>query len=203
MFEQIYIIHYEPNIDRKNYILDNHFFRSERIVWNTSYQTLDSIPKNVEFSITPKEMCVFLAHQEVLTDVHNKGLKSFLIIEDDALVNDIPDIERFFNSCQKEFTDGDSDMAFLAEAPEQWNMKVGNPILDKFLYTDVPQKSIASHCYTVKLDKIPDILTNFQYHLPIDHEYNRLISTIPLKVAWSYPGLKQGTHTNKYQSNIR
>jgi GR25 family glycosyltransferase involved in LPS biosynthesis len=198
----VYIVHYLPNTDRKAYIIQSNIFENFPVVWNTSYQTVDSLPP-IHRRITDKELCVYLAHKEILEDVVAKKYKSFLILEDDALINDFEDFSSFIKNVNTEFLNSDNDMLFAAEAPPEWNLKVNNPNPEQLIYSDVIQCSLASHCYSIKVDKIPQILENFKYDLPIDHEFNRLINVLGLKVAWSHPGVRQGTHTHMFKSNLR
>ncbi len=201
-FEKVFIVHYKENQNRKDYLLSIPFLSAENVVWNTSFQSPEELP-DIKYKILPKEACVFLAHREILESVLENGYKSFLILEDDALVGDLKDPEEFFSRACREFEESDADIAFLAQVPDNWHCKINNTREDQVLYHNVRKCSLATHCYTIKTDKIPFILENLTLDLPIDHEYTRLIEKLKLKVAWSFPGVRQGTHTNIYKSNIR
>lgn len=202
MIDQIYIVHYKPNVDRKEYLLTSPIFKTYNVTWNTSYQTPDSIPSNMKYTLSPKIMCVSLAHKEILEDVLNKGYQSFIVLEDDALINEIPDIVNLFEKSVEEFKMCDADMLYIAETPSEWNLRIHNSN-EKIVYQNVTQCSLCTHAYSIKIDKIKSILENLEYNLPIDHEYNRLINKLGLKVGWTSPGIKQGTLSHKYKSNLR
>lgn len=202
MIDTVHIIHYIPNVERLEYLKKSNIFKNKNVIINTSFQQIEDIPKDYDYTILPKEMCVFLAHREVLTFESN-NTNIFLIIEDDALINEFEDFSSFIDKVAEDFYKSDADVVFISDVPQEWNMKIPNIVPEKILYTDVKQCSLATHCYMVKPKSIPAILSNFKYNLPIDHEFNRLINLLLLKVAWTFPGVKQGTHTTKYKSNIR
>jgi GR25 family glycosyltransferase involved in LPS biosynthesis len=145
-------------------------------------------------------MCVGLAHIEILNDILEKKYTNFLIIEDDALINNIENICEFLEKCINEFSSTEADIMFLSSCGE---VKVDNPTVNKTVYLDVLQKSAYTHCYTIKKNKIKEILDNIEYDLPIDWELSRLISKLNLKSCLTFPFIEQGSELNQYKSNLR
>jgi GR25 family glycosyltransferase involved in LPS biosynthesis len=200
MIEAIYIVHYRKNTDRKKYLLQSDIFNKYNCIWNESYQTPESIPKELKYSIPSNVMCVGLAHIEILNDILEKKYTNFIIIEDDALINNIENICTFLEKCINEFALSEADIMFLSSCGD---VKVDNPILDKLIYLNVPQKSAYTHCYTIKKDKIKQILDHIEYDWPIDWELSRLITKLNLKSCLTFPFIEQGSELHQYKSNLR
>jgi GR25 family glycosyltransferase involved in LPS biosynthesis len=203
MLEKIYIIHYKENLDRKEYLLKASIINSEKCVWNTSYQTINSIPADKKYTITDKLMCVSLAHEEVMKEIVNSNINNYIIFEDDVLINEFDfNLEEFINNCLKEFNQCQADILYFTECPG-WDMSVKSPVSSKLVYEDVKQCSVGTHAYMIKKPTLIKMLEHIEYDLPIDHEHNRLINVLNLKVAWTYPAFTQGTWKRVYKSNLR
>lgn len=204
MFEKNYIIHYRPNVDRKIYLQENEYLSKGNTEWREDFQHEDDastvIESGVPISITTKELLVFLSHRNTLRKVLKDNISSFIIWEDDVLINDIPNVGEVLNHIHDEFMRSDADILFLGKI---LGLEVTNPEKDKFVYTNVKQCSVCTHAYSIKIDRVAEMNSLFEYNLPVDHDFTRVIQKLNLKVAWSYPAFEQGTITSKYNSNLR
>lgn len=201
MTYNIKIVHYLPNVDRKEY-LGARLSSFSNVLWFDKFQSEAELYP-VKFKITDKEMLVWQAHHYLLTEectgTENEDSR-FIILEDDVIIPENFDLDSFFNNALNEFHASDADILFLGRIP---GLEVCAPTPGKFIYQDVPQQSVCTHAYSVKTSKIRGLLDKFEANLPIDHEFNRLIRAHGLKVAWTFPALEQGTIINKYKSNLR
>ncbi|MFN5249933.1 MAG: hypothetical protein ACK5DE_02720 [Bacteroidota bacterium] len=197
----IKIVHYLPNVDRKEY-LDDKLSSFSNVTWFEKFQSEAELYP-VKFKITNKEMLVWQAHHYLLTqecEAAGDSDSRFIILEDDTIIPENFDLDAFFNNALDEFHKSDADLLFLGKIP---GLEVYTPVAGKLVYQDVPQQSVCTHAYSVKTSKIRGLLDKFETNLPIDHEFNRLIAVHGLKVAWTFPALEQGTIINKYKSNLR
>jgi len=198
---KIYIVHYKKNIDRRKY-LEEKLKSLDNVFWVENFQDVSEIPLNLKYSITPKEMLVWLSHFNILlnecksSDIDNK----FIILEDDVIFPDDMNIDNFFTNVLDEFHKSNAEMIYLGKIP---GLEVTTPIPDKKVYTDVKQCSVCTHAYSLKTTLFKPLINYMETNLPIDHEMNRMIDKFKIKVAWSYPALDQGTITNLYKSNLR
>lgn len=204
MFEKNYIIHYKPNTDRKKYLLENEYLVNSETEWRENFQhesdATDIVESGVPIKISPKELLVFLSHRDTLRKVMQDNVKSFIVWEDDVLINDVPNVSNVLKNIHDDFIKSDADILFLGKIP---GLEVANPEKDKYVYTNVQQCSVCTHAYSIKIDKVVEMNDAFEYNLPVDHDFTRVIQKLNLKVAWTYPAFEQGTITSKYNSNLR
>jgi GR25 family glycosyltransferase involved in LPS biosynthesis len=204
MFAKNYIIHYKPNIDRRSYLLQNEYLRNSDTEWREDFQQESDadfiINSNQSVGITKKELLVFLSHQNTLNQILKDDISSFIIWEDDVLINEIPNTFQLLKNIYDQFVNSDVDVVFLGKIP---GLEVTAPEPNKFIYTNVKQCSVCTHAYSIKHNRVEEINDTFEYNLPVDHDFNRVIEKLKLKVAWSYPAFEQGSITSKYNSNIR
>jgi GR25 family glycosyltransferase involved in LPS biosynthesis len=158
------------------------------------------VNSNKPVGITKKELLVFLSHQNTLNQILKDDISSFIIWEDDVLINEIPDTEQVLMKIYDQFINSDADVVFLGKIP---GLEVTTPEPNKFIYTNVKQCSVCTHAYSIKLNRVEEINNTFEYNHPVDHDFNRVIEKLKLKVAWSYPAFEQGSITSKYSSNLR
>lgn len=204
--EKIYVIHFEPLIERKKYLdgaLNSFNIPYEYVINNL--QTDTDIKNNIDkyykhdTSVLKRglelgELSVSISHLNVYRDILKKKLNYCLIIEDDAIFDELFKQKIDLIIQEKE----DFDFIFLSTC---CNLNITKKS-EKFLY-----ESKTSRCttgYIVNSVKLDNVLENSkQISLPIDTHLNYLKNIMDLKYAWCQPPIITQGSENVYKSNLR
>lgn len=207
MIDKIFIIHYEPLIDRKLFLdsiipklkLDYEFvfmndYNDNQIMNNLDFYYLYD-PKIYPRKLNKNEICVTVKHIEVYQKILKQGLKNCLILEDDAIFDEdiINQIEKTDNEI-KEF-----DFVFLSTC---CNLRSNNITIGKKIYPSLTTRCVNG--YLVNYKCLHNIINNFiKFSYPIDWHLNQIQKDCNLKFGWHEPPLiTQGSETI-YKSNLR
>jgi len=200
MIDKIYVIHYEPLIERKQYldsILPTLDIPYEYILMNQ--KTDNAILNNIEnyYSCKTKQMSsgeigISISHLNVYKKILQENYNLCLILEDDAIILDdfLPQLKNSLNELQN------FDMTFLSTCCGLRSIGPGkiNP-------------SLTTRCttgYIVKSTCLERILENSTpISDPIDWHLNHIQPVCNLIFGWHEPPLiTQGSET-VYKSNLR
>jgi len=202
--EQIYIVHFEPLKQRKsNLDLALSKFDNIPFTYKIMNKESDNISKKVYhdvFStkergkkISFQELTVSLTHLEIYKDIVNKEYKTCLILEDDAILDDL-----FFSNIQEVLKESiNYDFIFLSSCCNLHAPKIKNSILQD-------ATSSRSVCgYIVQLDCLKKVIKACEpFSDVIDWQLNHIKNDLNLRYAWSEPPLiKQGSE-QEFESNL-
>jgi GR25 family glycosyltransferase involved in LPS biosynthesis len=204
-YEKIYIIHWKPLKERREYL--NSIFKQYNlknlIHWVDQYETLDDI-KNIKnvFNLNPKVLMVNLSHLFCYNDQIKNNYENVLILEDDVDFEHL-DVISYLNQASEEFKNLDGDIAFLSTC---CGLKVEKVTPPQLLYYNKNYITRCCGAYIVNkrcVEKLSKCVINCH---AIDRILNALIPLIDVRCLWSGLPLKQGSETGKYASallNIR
>jgi GR25 family glycosyltransferase involved in LPS biosynthesis len=202
-YEQIYIIHYRPLTERKEYLVSQ--FKElkieDKVKWIDFYESEKDV-SDIEntFNLSSKLLCVNNSHLFCYKDQIKNNYKNILIFEDDIDFGTL-DIISYLNQASKEFIELDGDIAFLSDCCNQVRYMDLKP--PQLLYHHPKYATRCCGAYivnircTLKLIK----LTSINFHA-IDRMLDYLIPPIKIRCLWSGLPIKQGSETGKYKSEF-
>ena len=201
-YSKIYIIHYKPLTDRKNYLVSKfeEFGLTDMVEWVDQFETDDEVKKiKNPFNLPKKLLAVNAAHMYCYKNQLKNKYKNILILEDD-IVFDTVNFPLFLDQCAFEFEKLDGDIAFLSSCCD---LKVEKPKPPTLLYYDPSYVTRCMGAYIVNIRCAEKILTcsSVNFH-GIDIVLNKLLPHINVRVLWSALYLKQGSETGAYKSNM-
>jgi hypothetical protein len=206
MIDNIYIVHYEPLKDRKEYLdsfLNKINIPFEFYLVNEKFDKniLENIDVHYKFNPTilnrklnVGELSVSVAHIEIYKKILENDYQFCLIVEDDAVFED-----NFLEVLPKIMGEtNDYDFTFLSTCCNLRKNKNG----DKLLYESETSRCVSG--YVVKKTKLNDVIkSSIPISTPIDTHLNVIKKELNLKYAWCEPPIIiQGSET-KYKSNLR
>ena len=206
MIDKLFIIHYEPLIDRKKYLepaitnlgFDYEFIlmNSEKDIWIQNnidnYYKFD--PEVLNRKLNLNELSVSITHLEVYEKILRENYETCLILEDDAILNE--NFLEKLNIVKDQISD--FDFVFLSTC---CNLRKGGDS-DFKIYDS--STSRCNNGYIVKSSCLNRVLENSKkISLPIDWHLNYIKEISNLKFGWMEPPIiTQGSETI-YKSNLR
>ncbi len=196
--DKIYIVHYEPLIERKKYLLEQFLkYNVTNFEFYTEFDrrtvTQDKIRQYFHLhNLNPAQICITIAHIEIYRDIVKNKYNSCLILEDDALFCD-NFAEKFntYMSCMP----ADYDMAFLNDGCGFHATSTGD-IWCRATFSRTCCSYIITGTACKKM--LPTIIP---FTKAIDHELNTQITLHKLQVYWCEPTLIHDGSDEKYGSS--
>ena len=195
--KKIYIIHYNPLIDRKKYLVD---YFSKNNITNFEFRNLyqrenltEELKKNYFKldNLNPSQICITIEHIETYKEIVNNCENNddwYLILEDDAIfidnfieiinnhLNNLPDDAEYLDI--SDYFDTSTFLGFKS-----------NNIWEKINYTRTCVSYLINKTTCEKL-----LNTIIPFEQAIDHELNRQILTHNIKTYWSNLSLVHHGH---------
>ncbi len=198
----IYIVHYKPLTERKEYL--SRKFSEYGITNYTFFEEYDrnTTPREVMNSyfklnnLTPAQICITIAHIEIYRLMIEKGHRSILILEDDAIFGD-SFIDKFntYMSCAP----ADYEMLFLNDGCQQHAAGI-TP--DKIWYNGPHTRTCCAYVITrAACEKL--LPTIIPFTKAIDHELNKQMIDHSLIVYWCEPTIITDGSGIKYPASYR
>jgi len=203
IMQRIYIVHFEPLKERKAQIEES-LKRIDGVP--VSYQimneqsdkyALDSFSTNFSSSpkrnISPQELAVSLAHLEIYRDILNRGHKTSLVLEDDAILDEV-----FFDNIEVALNESQQfDFTFLSSCCNLHVPKVRSGLLQ-------PSSTSRSVCgYIVRSNCLEKVITACVPLIDvIDWQLNHIRHDLELRYAWSEPAIIFQGSEKEYNSNL-
>lgn len=202
--EHIFIIHFEPLIQRKKYIDSQikkynilHTYiksnkKNDKLLYNsTEYQYNTKI---YDRKLSIGEVCVSIQHFNTYKLILKKNIQYALIIEDDAIFknNFKAGLQLACSNLPSNF-----DMCFISECCNLHSPTESNKIV---------YKSSTSRCvtgYIVNKKCLQYIINSLPFQYPIDWHLNMINKNNELNFYWSEPCLIEQGSESVYQSNLR
>lgn len=204
--DKIFIIHYEPLIDRKRYLDSVIFDLGIPFEYVYNNETTDSLIKeniqdyycfNQEIlgrMLSLPEICVSISHINVYKRIINESLNNCLILEDDAILND--NFTNYLNEVLNEIDD--FDFVFLSTC---CNLNV-KKTSQKYLYeTDTSRCTTGYIVNKNNLNKVIELSRTIS--TTIDAHLNYIKNKLNIKYAWCEPPIITQGSSNVYKSNLR
>jgi hypothetical protein len=198
IIQKIYIIHYTPLVERKNYIL--HFFNNNGITnyeFRNQFQreNLTSELKEKYFkldNLNPAQICITIEHIETYREIMNTidENKWSLILEDDSIFTPdfISNINKYMSNVPEDAEYLDISDYFKINSQNMWERQNGTRTNCAYL---IKKKTCEKLLETI----IPFINV-------IDHELNHQFKLHNINVYWSNLSLiEQGTLHHHYNSS--
>jgi GR25 family glycosyltransferase involved in LPS biosynthesis len=199
--DKIFVVHYEPLTERKKYI-DESLKRlqgipieyvimnsdTDRFV-NENFQRFYQGSSKISF----QEVAVSIAHLEIFKDILHNNYKKCLIIEDDAILEDL-----FFDNIDKAISESDEfDFSFLSSCSNLHASKKRTGLLQESETSrTVCGYLVGAGC----LEKVIRHCEPFQH--VIDWQLNYLKPKLELRFAWSEPPIIRQGSEGDYKSNL-
>lgn len=202
-YEQIYIIHYKPLTERKEYLVSK--FKElkieDKVKWVDFYET-DKDVTHVEntFNLTPKLLRVNTSHIFCYKDQIKNNYKNILIFEDDIDFETI-DVISYLNQVAKEFAELDGDVAFLSDCCNQVRYMDLKPPQLLYYHPNYATRCCGAYVLNIRSALKFIKITSVNFHA-IDRMLDYLIPAIKIRCLWSGLPLKQGSETKKYKSEF-
>jgi len=198
-YNKIYIIHYKPLTDRKEYLLNklNQFNLSSLVEWVDQFDP-KIYSKNV-FNLHNRIMAANEAHCYCYEQQLKNNYQNILILEDDVDFENL-NIISYLNKAAEDFIKLDGDIAFLGTC---CGLTVRNINDSQLLYYDPNYGSRSTGAYIVNIRCTLKILecSKLNCHA-VDRMLGVLIPIINIRCLWAGLPLKQGSETGKYKSSI-
>ena len=180
-YNKIYIIHYNPLVDRKKYLID--YFDNNNIT-NYEFRNLyqrENLTQELKDSyfelnnLSPAQICITIEHIETYKEIVKNGIDKawYLILEDDAIFCD-----NFFELLNKYISNIPDDAEYLdicdyvqINSPNMWERKF----------------STRTNCgYLINKSTCEKLLTSIiPFEKAIDHELNKQMDIHNIKTYWS------------------
>jgi len=184
--DHIYIVHYSPLIERKNYLLNK--FKESNITNYTFYEKYNRNETSKEVmsqyfkldNLTPAQICITIAHIEIYKEIMEKGYERCLILEDDARLCDnfFDKLRVYYNAIPADF-----DLALINDGCKLH----ASTIHPSTIWYLIPAtRTCCAYIITRKCCSIliPSIIP---FNYAIDAELNQQIIKHNLKVYWAEP----------------
>ena len=190
----IYIIHYDPLIERKKYLLN--FFSNNNITnfkFRNFYQR-ENLTNELKIkyfklnNLTPAQICITIEHIETYKDIINNSINEnnwYLIIEDDAVFNN-----NFMDNINKYLDKIPQDAEYL-DICDYVQIKSDN-LWERNNFTRTNCAYLINKKTCEKL-----IQTIVPFEKAIDHELNKQFQIHNIKTYWSnIPLIHHGSGSN-------
>lgn len=200
----IYILHHSPAKERKSELLNtiNFLNLDYPIEWVENFLPEEVLNLGKSFNISIPEMSLSLKHQFVLLEQVKENLDKVIILEDDADLLSVENLQKFLESSLLEFSENNGDILWIGGTHD---MNVPHEIkkLDKIVYFSRNFKSRCAHAYIISLKAARIVLENYHYNLPADHLFNEIIDTHQLNSGWTSTYITQKSLEKKMKSLLR
>lgn len=203
LLQRIYIVHFEPLKERKARIeeslkrIDGAPISFQTMNEQSDKYALDSFSTNFSSSpkrnISPQELAVSLAHLEIYRDILRRGHKTCLILEDDAILDEV-----FFDNIAVALYESQQfDFTFLSSCCDLHVPKVRAGLLQ-------PSSTSRSVCgYIVRSDCLERVIAACEPFIDvIDWQLNHIREELKLRYAWSEPSIVIQGSEKEYKSNL-
>jgi hypothetical protein len=198
IIKKIYIIHYIPLIDRKNYLVS--YFNKTGITnfeFRTLYQreNLKDELKNSYFkldNLNPSQVCITIEHIETYREIIKNSINDndwYLILEDDAIFYDnfIENINTILEDIPDDAEYLDISDYFTIESNNLWEKK---------------HTTRTTCAYLINKKTCEKLLTTIiPFNKAIDHELNTQFQIHDMKVYWSSKSLVNHGSGNVYRGS--
>lgn len=199
MIPKIFIIHYKPLIQRKQYLLNEfqkYNFKNFEFIESFQRETVDMNELNSFFTNPEKlnhtQKCITAAHIDVYKKIVENNIQNAIIIEDDVIFQNNFDNKLFeYLKCIPE----DYDMALINFYS---HCRITNPVEGQIWYSSKYTKTVCG--YIITKSCCEKILGTLPFKEQIDWELNNTISTQNLKCYWCHPELL--IHGSDYYYNV-
>jgi GR25 family glycosyltransferase involved in LPS biosynthesis len=193
---KVFCCHHKPLKHRKENI-EKYFIKNKiEIIFIESYEFGVDLLDN-PYEITNGELSLLLKHYEIFEKIVSLNFDYGFIIEDDLLIPDEFDLDKFFKRIIVE--KNESNIIFFGGTHD---MYVYNPSNYKIVYENY-KSSRCTHGYFIDKETCEKILMNRKFNRPSDHALNEYIESLNLKCSWTYPHLLQGTVERIEKSSLR
>ena len=201
MPDHIYILHYTPLTQRKEYLLNK--FKELNITNYTFYEEYNRdviTPETIEQYYKLKEInkvqiCITISHLEIYRKMIQEGHEQCLILEDDAILSDD------FNNKLKSYMEtlpSDYNLAFLVDG---CGMHSPNIVSDKIWYPAIHSRTCCAYIINKKTCELL-LEKAIPFTNAIDHELNKQIADNNLIVYWCEPTIvhhgSDGNYSGSY-----
>lgn len=218
--DKIYIIHYDQNIDRKNYIINylsyfsnniefcsfpNREELTDELINSYYYYDRDKIlsrvskfNRSVYIPLNKSEIATAICHFEVFKKAIKEINNNCLILEDDVIFGD--NFNQF--NLYLEQTPNDYDCIFIGDGAFMHHEPINQ---DQIVYERISSVTRCSDSIVYKKTCLEKIINNYStFNQPIDWELELILLELKSKVYWWEPTLvSQGSQKGIYSSNIR
>jgi|688.fasta_scaffold03604_11 hypothetical protein len=200
----IYILHHSPANERKVELLNtiNLLKLDYPVNWVENFLPEEVSTLGKDFNISIPEMSLSLKHEFVLLDQVKKNLDKVIILEDDADLLSVQNLQEFLENCLLEFSENNGDILWIGGTHD---MNVPNEIKksDKVAYFSKNFKSRCAHAYIMSLKAARAAIEHYHYNLPADHLFNEIIDTCELNSGWTSTYITQKSLEKKIKSLLR
>jgi GR25 family glycosyltransferase involved in LPS biosynthesis len=186
--DHIYVVHYTPLIERKAYLLQKfkeagipQFTFCEKYDRNTvTKETVSHYTTNAQLRLPG--VCITITHIEIYREILEKGYARCLILEDDAILCD--DFFTLLNAYNK-MLPNDFDMGSINNG---CNMHAKTIDPSTIWYPATTTRTCCAYIISGRCcAKLLSSIVPFQ--AVIDHELNRQIAKLGLRMFWAEPTL--------------
>ena len=206
MIDKIFIVHYEPLVERKSYLdsiivnldipyeyLISNDESDSRITLNNYYKFNESIFNR---KLISGEIFVTINHFLIYEKILDNSYNNCLILEDDAILKD--NFFEYFEKIIKELKEVKFDICFLSDCCNLHSNSIQN---GKHLYQSETSRSACG--YIINSNCLKKIINTLPFNEPIDWHLNRIRKDLNLKYYWSEPTIIGQGSENIYKSNLR
>lgn len=202
--DKIFIVHYEPLINRKEYLEKELPKLDLGFEFITSNEKTDSEldfskfldEKKLKQGVNNSIISVSIKHFEIYQKMVEQKLENCLIFEDDAVITE--NFKENLKSILNELENLDFDFCFLSSG---CNLHSNNIIEQKKLYESDSTRTVSG--YIVKNKNLSKILETVPFYGAIDWHLNWIKEELNLKFYWAEPPLIIHGSQDIYKSNIR
>jgi GR25 family glycosyltransferase involved in LPS biosynthesis len=202
-YEKIYIIHYKPLSERKEYLVSK--FKElniqDRVIWVDQYESEKDI-KHIEntFNLNKKLLAVNASHLFCYQDQIKNNYKNILIFEDDTDFGTL-EVILYLNQAAKEFVELDGDVAFLSDCCNQVAYMNITPPQLLYYHPKYATRCCGAYILNIRCALKFVKITSINFHA-IDRMLDYLIPPIKIRCLWSGLPIKQGSQTGRYKSEF-
>ncbi len=202
--DKIFIIHYEPLIERKIYLesqLIKLGFEFEFVKSNKeSDEKLDILKffdkEKLRQDVHDKIKYVSIKHFETYKKIIEEKLNYCIILEDDAIFTE--EFKEKLDSILNELKEIEFDFCFLSSG---CNLVSNNILPNKKIYESNTSRTVSG--YIVKSNNLPKIIESYPFLGAIDWHLNWIKEDLGLKFFWAEPPIILHGSETAYQSNLR
>jgi GR25 family glycosyltransferase involved in LPS biosynthesis len=202
--EKIFIIHFEPLVDRRKYLemelpklnLDYEFIVSNQESDSKLDFTKFIDHKKLKQGVNNSIISVSIKHFEIYQKMIDQNLENCLILEDDAVIT-----ENFIDKLGlilDELQHLDYDFCFISSG---CNLISNNVNEQKKLYESNSTRTVSG--YIVKNKNLNRIIKTIPFYGAIDWHLNWIKDELNLKFYWAEPPIIIHGSQDIYNSNIR
>jgi hypothetical protein len=203
MNTKIFLLHHLPAIDRKESLIKDlkDVSLTYPLEWVEEFLPAD-IATKYKHTITIKELSLSLKHQYSINQQIEHNIQNIIIFEDDINLKSVPQINLYLERCLNDINNFNADILWIGgtyglQVPE--NIKNNQHVS----YFSSNFLSRCTHGYILNIKASSKIIEKYNYDLPVDHLYNKIISECGLTSGWTAPFLTQKTVEGEWRSTIR